>query len=265
MDRHLRNLERRVQGGESNLYPTLLSEYLRSEYIMRVPIELAAKYGNEAAQQVVGDIPQAKHDEIESDFFYRQLSKSSWVREFFLRRGVAIVQECLDNEWDLSPEDAWAKVRMRGSLREVNDFITLRHTLDPDRDALGPMRDGFIERIRTLHTIRTLFEANNVLELYGIDILTALCVAVTRECWWIAGGKIDEPNNSVSIAQGWNPLYGIFHRSRSRRALDAFREGDESNAYIQTMLELKIGARLDKWLLRPYTDYRGLQNVPPGS
>lgn len=254
MDEHIRDLERRVQAGDLHIYPTLLSEYLRAEYLMRTPIELAAYYGNEAAKQVVGEIARNQHHDIVSDLFYRQLDHSAWVREFFLKRGAALAEHCFSRDWDLAQDDAWIRPRASGIRREVKDFVALYQGLDPHKDQVSAIYRGFIDYINSLNIMgQTYFD-------YPIQLLAALCVAIARECWWIVGGRIDNPLNVTVVQDGWHTLYSIFDEDQ---ALNFFRKGDESDAYVQTLLELKIGLRLDNWLLRPYTNYHGLQNVPP--
>jgi len=285
MDEHIRDLERRIQTGDLRVYPTLLSEYLRVGYLMRTPIELAARYGNEAAIQVVGKVSNNKHDEIEQDFFYRQLAHSSWVREFFIRRGYALAEILLDF-WDAVPApEKFQPFLENGALidigqtryifsnapriilEEIKDWIQSYHTFDTKKDPVGPIHNGFIARLNNLQTAHHLFNPTPHLPdgveaklRYFYDLLMALCVVIIRESWWIIGGRQDQPTNFTSITNGWGPLHTIFFENH---ALNVFRKGDESNAYVQTLLELKIGVRLDNWLLRPYTNYHGLQNVPP--
>lgn len=285
MDEHIRDLERSVQAGDLHIYPTLLREYLRVGYLMRTPIELAARYGSEAAIQVVGRVSNNKHDEIEQDFFYRQLAHSPWVREFFIRRGYALAKILLKT-WDAVPApEKFQPFLENGALidigqsryiysnapriilEEIKDWIQSYHTFDTKKDPVGPIHDSFVDRLNRLQAAHQLFnpipylpEGVEAKLYYFYDLLMALCVALIRESWWIVEGKTDNLLNVTVLSGGWHILFSIFDENQ---AINAFRKGDESNAYVQALLELKIGVRLDNWLLRPYTNYHGLQNVPP--
>jgi len=299
MDIHIRQLENAVQAGNINLYPDLLRAYLRSGYVMRVALELAAAYGVPASIDVVGK-DSHQHNEIVNDFYYRQLGRVSWVREFFLRRGCALADYFYNEVWKSYPFDIKCRnlpyTGSRGPtadaypgemLTTIKKFVSQFYTLNPSVDTLGSAYLNFREHQTRIIALFEGLEHDDPAAPawhYLFRILHALCVSIIGEINWIRDNRnlydprrvAPGPNSPVTttvLETGWFPLFNVLDHSEQQnrlRGVNALRAHlnqisptPRTDGQIRSLLELEIGIRLDSWLLKPYTNYHGLQNVPP--